>query len=265
MAAVACTAGIVTISAYGDGAESKSVVDAEIRTYENGQPRQALRSLETYLATNPDDPNALYVDGFINAEIGNPNPAIERLSHMVQLRPNAFYAWELLTQQYQDQGDKDHRDNAIANIRRIYRSTSGRDILSKIYFIREKMTIGGTDYSVLDPLNTGNVASYRYLFIPTKEMSRPQHVILLRFDESLNQVWRDEAQLAPLSRLLTLDRLDLGPDGVARRETFHLYMNEPTYDDVRALVVDILTGKATPLSVGEGETPNLLGIGVPRN
>jgi tetratricopeptide (TPR) repeat protein len=234
---------------------SLSSYDDAIRQYRSGRPGVALHTLELFLGENPDHAGALLSDAFIQNEMGKPELAIQRLEHLVKLYKDTFAAWEMLTQLYQDVGDLQSRDNAVANVRRIYRGANLADIRNKAYFVREKLAVGGRVYFVRDILYPGNGDIYRYVFVPISELSQPRHIITLRSELSLNQVWADEGKLNHLSRLYTLDRLDIEPETETRRETFQFYVSEPSYDEIREKVIQILSGQAKPMSSGEDKAP----------
>jgi tetratricopeptide (TPR) repeat protein len=238
-----------------DDPAASSAIDKAIQLYDNGEPGQALRALELVLGEHPDNLRALYSDGAIQAELGHADLARKRFEHLVELNPGAFHAWEHLVQLYQDAGALQERDNAISYIHRIYLSTRNPAIANLSYFVRENLVNKGRVYVVRDVLDPGNGTILRYVIVPIAELSHPRHIIVLRSDEDLNQLWREQGKLTGVARLYTLDRLNLENKDDPRRETYAFYMDEPSYDAIRPTVIAILDGTAKPLSAGSDKVP----------
>ena len=123
-------------------------IEQAVRLHASGQPGKALHLLEQFLVEHPDNTRALFLAGFIHNQFGETELAIARLERVVALEVNRFFAWELLAQLYQEKGEMGSRDGAVANVRRIYRTTTNPTIRRKTFFIRENLMFDRRVYVV---------------------------------------------------------------------------------------------------------------------
>ena len=175
-------------------------------------------------------------------------PVAEQL---VKLRPASFQAWEVMVQAYQAVDDKGARDSAIQSLYSAWRSAIDRSIRSRVSFIRDRII--GPKHTLLaqETLDPGGDDVLRYLFQPAESGAKPDHLILLRSDNATNERWRENGTVSYDTLVYHLDTVELLPGGRSRVVPYAFYVEPPTYDRVRDLVVAILAGTAQPLS---GET-----------
>ena len=149
------------------------------------------------------------------------------------------------------------RDEAIDRLKLAIKTAVDPDIRVKSDFIRERIRAGDQDVMVADYFTRGGSDFTRYQFLVGDPRTMPDRGLLLRTDANTTANWADTALMPPDSQLFHLDMIDPKPEGGDRVAIYAYFVGEPTYDVVRAKVMEILRGEAQPLS---GEPGSLQGI-----
>ena len=88
----------------------------------------------------------------------------------------------------------------------------------------------------------------RLLFQPVNSDGPAVHVILLRSDNDTNRQWRDNGTITEDKIVYHLDTIEQLPDGKTSERSYAFYLDVPGYDEIRAKVVQILSGTIQPLN-----------------
>jgi tetratricopeptide (TPR) repeat protein len=244
-------------AAWAQASRNLPELDQAIAKYNNGDVSGALAMAEKVLTHFPDDENALYRSALFNFQLNNLDAARGRLERLVKLSGSYFSAWELMVQVTQAQGDLARRDEAIDRLKLAIKTAVDPDIRVKSDFIRERIRAGDQDVMVADYFTRGGSDFTRYQFLVGDPRTMPDRGLLLRTDANTTANWADTALMPPDSQLFHLDMIDPKPEGGDRVAIYAYFVGEPTYDVVRAKVMEILRGEAQPLS---GEPGSLQGI-----
>jgi tetratricopeptide (TPR) repeat protein len=214
-----------------------------------GRRAEALQAFEAIIAAKPADPSAaLFYAGRIEIEDGNWQAAKPMLQRLVKLRPGSFPAWELMIQTYQAAGETDNRDHAIESLYDAWRSAPDAQTRSRIAFARDRIAGPKRTVVALEMLQPGGGDIVRFRFQPADYSGAAAHVILLRSDADTNTQWRDTGTITEDKIVYHLDTIEQLPDGKTSQRPYAFYLEPPGYDEVRAKVVQILSGAIQPLS-----------------
>jgi len=235
-------------------------VDHAVEMFNRGDQAGALGLVENVLAHSPEDQNALMRAAQFNFRMRNADVARGRLERLVKLTGNFYSAWELMVQVTQTQGDLVRRNEAIARLKIAINTAIDLDIRQRGDFIRDRIPSNRGDVLAIDYFTRGGSDFTRYQFYLGDPRTNPDKGLLLRTDESTTENWSQTALLPPEKQLFHLDMVDPAPAGGNSVAVYQFYVGEPSYDVVRAKVMEILRGDARPLS---GEPGSLQGI-VPR-
>jgi tetratricopeptide (TPR) repeat protein len=223
--------------------------DEAITLLNAGKRQDALRMLNGIIASHPADPTpALYTAAAIDLQDGNWQDAKPLIEQMTRLRPSSFEGWELAIQAEQAAGDQQQRDAAIKALYVAWRSTPDRDIQSKVAFVRDR--IFGPRHTLLagQMLDPGGDNIVRFVFQPADEPAEPTHSIVVASDNDTNERWRQDGTVPYGTLVYHLDTIERLANGSAAVRPYAFYVEEPSYDRVRAKVVEILAGTVQPLS-----------------
>jgi tetratricopeptide (TPR) repeat protein len=214
-----------------------------------GKRQDALAAAESVIATNPDDPTkALYLSALINLEDGNWQAALPRAEALLKLRPGTFLALEIAVQAYAAAGDTAKRDAAIGSLFRVWRASADPSVHARRVFARDRIIGPKRKLVVLQTLQTGGGDIVRYIFQDAGSAAQQDRAIMLRADSETTQRWRDDGTVPDDATVFHLDSAENPPGGDQTIRTYAFYIGEPDYDRVRAKVVEILAGKALPLT-----------------
>jgi tetratricopeptide (TPR) repeat protein len=218
----------------------------------------ALAASEGVLTHAPNSQVALYESARVNFALNNVDAARGRLERMVKLSGNNFSAWELMVQVTQVQGDLARRDQAIDRLKSAIETAIDPDVRSQADFIRDRILIGDNSLMAAEYFQRGGSDFTRYQFSFGDPRLNPDKGLLLRTDEATTQNWADTALLAQDKQLFHLDMVDLKPEGGDSVAIYEYYVGEPSYDKVRAKVLQILRGQAQPLSGSPGSLQGVM-------
>jgi tetratricopeptide (TPR) repeat protein len=215
----------------------------------DGKRQEALQAFDAIVAANPPDPTqALFLSSLINLEDGNWRAAKPRIQRLVKLRPAFFPGWEMMVQVNQAEGDRLELDASLRSMYAAWRSALDPQIRNRVSFTRDR--IFGPKHAVLaqETLEPGGDDILRFLFQPVEEQGAPRHRIVVRSDNETNERWRENGTVPYGTVVYHLDTVEVLAGGRTAVRPYEFYVEAPSYERVRAKVVDILAGTAAPLS-----------------
>jgi tetratricopeptide (TPR) repeat protein len=224
-------------------------MDQAITLLKTGKRAEALHAFEAIIAARPPDPSqALFVAGSIDMEDGHWQAAKPLLEQLVKLRPAFYPGWELMVQAYQAAGDTEDRDASIESLYTAWRSALDPAIRSRVSFARDR--IFGAKHTVLaqETLDPGGDDILRFVFQPADELGQQRHLIVVRSDNDTNERWREDGTVPYGTVVYHLDTVEQLPNGRSMVRPYEYYLEPPSYDRVRAKVVEILAGTTQPLT-----------------
>ncbi|PZR03868.1 MAG: hypothetical protein DI536_35310 [Archangium gephyra] len=170
--------------------------------------------------------------------------ALERFTHVAKADPDDWQVRAKLVQVNQALGDKKARDAAREEVLALKKA--GKTPPPMREFCREQFVVGRQRVMAYESFELKDPRAVRYTFkiLEPDDDENIERVISLGSYEATTQYMRESGQLKPDERAWHLD--GYRPDN--SHETFGIFMREPSYDEVRERVVQVLSGKVKPAS-----------------
>jgi tetratricopeptide (TPR) repeat protein len=207
---------------------------------------EALAQFRQALTLTPDDPAILFNAGLAAFSIKEYQAAAEYWQKLKAVDPEDGQTRTKLVQVYQALGDIPQRDAERKTLIEMRKQDSGSELAQRENYCREQFEVAGRRVLVLEYFELKGSRAVRYTFIVLKDTEDVEdyHISLGSYDQT-NRFWaeRNSKQAQKGERLFHLDKYyDRG------HETFGFYTPEPTYDEIRRVVIKVLEGKIKPIS-----------------
>jgi len=210
---------------------------------ETGKGAEGIVLLEKALALEPRDALAAYNAGLYYQLNGKPKRALELFETVVKADPSDWHALTKLVQLHQALGDLSARDRRRAEVFALYKA--GKTDAKRPDFCREQFELGGQRVLVFESFELKGERAVRYSFriaeVPSQKFL---WVISLGSYDFTTSYMRSAGELKPDERAWHLDGYT--PDN--SHKTYGIFTREPTYEETRAMVVDVLEGRLKPVS-----------------
>lgn len=205
---------------------------------EQGKGKEGVVLLEKSLELDPSDTQNTYNVALHYQLNGNPKRALELFERVAKTDPNDWHTLSKLVQLHQALGDLPARDRRRAEVFKLYKA--GKTDAKRPEFCREQFELEGQRVMVFESFELQGERAVRYSFrvvaLPAEKLSR---VISLGSYDFTTQYMRESGQLKPNERAWHLD--GYFPDN--SHDTYGIFTKEPTYEETRAMVVEVLEGK----------------------
>ena len=179
--------------------------------------------------------------GQIHQNRGNHEEALAAFEKAVEATPKDWRFRSKLVQLYQALGQIEQRDHELAVIRDMWAEAE----IDQPYFCREQFESGGKKVQVYEHFELEGDRPIRYAFVVLKpDGQAADFKITLGSYEMTTQIARQTGKIGKDERMFHLD--GYYPDGSHR--TFGMFRKEPSYEETRVRVVDVLKGKLKPRS-----------------
>ncbi|MGE3466172.1 MAG: tetratricopeptide repeat protein [Pyrinomonadaceae bacterium] len=211
----------------------------------NKEYSAALANYQTALKALPGDPAILYNAGFAAMLSKEFVIAAELLNSVKKLDPDDWQVRAKLIQVFQALGKIPERDREREELIALWKKGSNEELKEQIEFCRERFTAGGRDVMAFELFEFKGPRGMRYIFRVINESGNEDHRISLGSYDMTNAIWQETSKPKPKKgvRLFHLD--GYFPNGHA---TYGMFPGEPTYEETRKLVVDILEKNEKPIS-----------------
>ncbi len=171
--------------------------------------------------------------------------ALEYFTKVVELEPNDWRAAAKVIQENQALGKISERDNAIKYIYRLWSENKISELNQQGFFIREQASIKEGNLFVLEYFELKGERPRKYIFKiqdPTTgdnllEISLGSYDVTTQFSRKTGTIGADE-------RIYHLD--GYLPNG--SHYTYAFFDKQPGYDDIKQMVMNVLSGKHKPIS-----------------
>lgn len=210
---------------------------------------EALPILEDLSKTNPTAP-VFWNLGMSAADVGNNNEALQAWLSYREVNPNNWQVRAKLVQTYQALGDLKARDNERAELVALWQGGTNTELSAQPMFCREQFKHDGRKVMVLEYFNPSGPKLIVYSFVVVNESGQQDFKISLGSYENTNQVALELGQRPKDKRIYHLDlyRSNL-------HETHGMYLGQPSYDEIRQVVVEVLSGKNKAISSSIAPAP----------
>lgn len=221
---------------------------------EQGKPAEALASYKEGLKHLPDDTSLLYNASTAALLVEDFATAAAYLKKLVPAVPDDWQARAKLIQAHQALGDLKARDAERAALLELRKRGGGENpenpemsLSKQEMYCRERFNVAGQKGMAFEHFELKGPRGLRYAFIVLDPATGSEAFrISLGSYDTTNAVWAElnKEQAAKGGRLFHLD----GYYGGGAHATYGMFHPEPSYDEVRKMVFDILEKKRRPVS-----------------
>jgi tetratricopeptide (TPR) repeat protein len=194
----------------------------------------------------PKDPAILFNGGMAAFASKDHALAADLWKQLTAVDPLDWHARAKLVQVYQAMGKFPERDKERGELFQMWKSGKPAELSQQTQYCREQFEAGGQKIMVFEQFELKGERALRYVFsILNKAEDDEEFRISLGSYEFTNSVWRRTRNPPPKpdERLFHLDGYFKNSHA-----TFGMYFPEPSYDEVRAIVIQILEKKVAPIS-----------------
>jgi tetratricopeptide (TPR) repeat protein len=206
--------------------------------------KEALARYQEGLAKTPDSPGLLF-NGGLAAFMSKDFSTAEKLwKGLAELDPDDWQAQAKLVQAYQALGDLKARDEHRRKLLDLRKSGKSEDLNKLDYYCREQFEAAGKKLMVFEHFELKGERALRYVFSVLDESGEGEAFrISLGSYETTNRIAVELGSVKKGERQFHLD----GYYG-ASHATYGFFTPEPSYDEVRKIVIGILEKKNQPQS-----------------
>jgi tetratricopeptide (TPR) repeat protein len=244
-----CTPCLVFSDDQDNEADLNTLYQTGMEALENSDYHTAYKHFTRILVEYPEDEGALYHAGIAAERLDNNREAIDLFKKLIAVNEKDWQVIERLIFLHNDIGDITGRDHYRSMLVTLWSSKSIVELSERPIYLIDKFEMDDSVIYVFNSFELVGERPIRYKFniydskTPAPE-DGPAYVISLGSYNTTTEFSRQSGKIGPTDRLFHLDGYAV--DGSHR--TYGFYLNEPTYDKVRAHVVDILSGKVKELS-----------------
>ena len=226
--------------------EAEKAFDKANSLYEKGKPAEALTHYQKALAILPKEPAILFNAGVAAAATKDHALALDLFKQLKAADPSDWHGRSKLIQAYQALNKLPERDAERAELFEMWKKGDPPELKKEFEYCREQFEVAGQKVMAFEHFELTGERALRYVFsILNKAGDGEEYRISLGSYNLTNSIWRETTKPTPKEgeRLWHLD--GYFKNGHA---TYTMVTPEPSYDQVRAMVVKILEGKAKPAS-----------------
>jgi tetratricopeptide (TPR) repeat protein len=207
---------------------------------------EAFAAYREATAQDPQNADLLYNTGLMAYLSGQAKEAVAYWSRLKVLEPNAWRVSSKLIQAYEAAGQVHERDRERAALYKLRNETKDDELRKLKFYVRDQFSVGKTKLMVVEYFDLAGNEPIRFSFDILGAEGEPVKTrYTLGSYETTTAIARDLQEIKATERLF---HLDCYKDDGAVHESYGFFVNEPTYDRVKASVKDILLGKRKALS-----------------
>ncbi|MES2902250.1 MAG: hypothetical protein V4723_21155 [Pseudomonadota bacterium] len=183
-------------------------------------------------------PSVFWNLGITAAEVGNNKEALRAWLSYRETNPTNWQVRAKLVQTYQALGDLAARDKERADLMASWRAGTDAQLSAQPHYFREQFQQDGRKVMVLEYFNPSGPKLIVYSFVVLDKTGQPDFKISLGSYDLTNQVALELGERPKDKRMYHLDLYRSNS-----HETHGMYLGQPGYDQIRPVVVDVLSGK----------------------
>lgn len=224
-------------------AEAKVVSSLQSRNFDD-----ALAGAKAILAANPNSPKANKLVGVVLLDQQKPSDALPYFQKGLQLAPDDPTIHGLLLQAYAQSGDKAHRDEQRAILRGYHSDGKHPDFAQIPGFLIETIPVGDKIVQANEFYEPTGEFHFYYRFNIFDNSGHILSFIALESDDADQTMFAQQhaKEAAAGERRFSLDGYSKNPDGHVTQALYTFFNGQPSYDDVRALVVKLVQSGKSP-------------------
>ncbi|HEX5234071.1 MAG TPA: tetratricopeptide repeat protein [Silvibacterium sp.] len=223
-------------------AEAEVIASLQARNFD-----AALTGAKAILDVNPASPKADKLVGVVLLDQQKASDALPYFEKALQLAPDDPTIHGLLLQAYAQSGDKADRDQQRAILRGFHTDGKHPGFAQIPSYLIETIPLDGKVIQANEFYEPSGEFHFYYRFNIFDSAGNIQSFIALESDDADQASFAKQhpKQAAAGERRFSLDGYSKSPDGNVTQALYTFYDGQPTYDDVRALVLKLVqTGKA---------------------
>ncbi len=214
---------------------------------------EALTRYKEGLTSSPDDSSLLYNGGLAAFQCKQYLEAVNLWSHLKGVDSSDWQTRAKLIQAYQVLGKLSEREEERAALFDLRKQNPSGDLAKQVEYCRDQFEAGGERVMAFEHFELKGDRAVRYVFsIIDESKQEEKYRLSLGSYDTTNAIWHETTKPRPKDsdRLFHLDGYyDWG------HATYGMYFPEPSYDDVRTAVIEILEKKKNPLSTSTHAAP----------
>ncbi len=234
-------------------AQAKVIADLQAKNFND-----ALAGAKAILAANPDSPKANKLTGVVLLDQQKASDALPYFQKALQLSPDDPTINALLVQTYAQTGDKARRDEQRA-ILRGYHSDGKHPAFAQIpAYLIETIPVGDKIIQAIEFYEPAGQFHFYYRFSIFDSTGKIQSFIALESDDADQALYSQQhpKEAATGERRFSLDGYSQSADGHVTQALYTFYDSQPSYDDVRALVIKLVQEGKSPVPAAGPGAPN---------
>jgi tetratricopeptide (TPR) repeat protein len=215
------------------------------------EARKYAEAVEKYgevLKIDSKHANALYNGGLAAYLGGKPADAAALWERLRAIKPDDLPLLAKLVQAYQSAGDLKKRDACRDALLKARAALPEDEKAKRGNFCRDQFAVNGRRVMAIELYELKGERALRYKFIVLNDEGREDHSISLGSYEMTTQIAREAGEIGKDERMFHLDGYY---DQGRTHKTFGMFKKEPSYDEVRTMVVETLEGKKKAASGSE--------------
>jgi len=233
--------------------EAEAAFVAGNELMEQRKPAEALTRYREAIAILPNEPAILFNGGL--AAYGSKDYALaaDLWKRNKSVDPSDWHVRAKLIQAYQALDKLAERDAERTELFELWKAGKLAELKQQFQYCRDQFEIKGKKVMAFELFELKGERALRYVFSILNETENgEQFRISLGSYGMTNAIWRETRNPKPKEgeRLFHLDGYFKGGHA-----TYGMYFPEPSYDDVRRKVIEILEGKGNPISSSTVGTP----------
>ena len=202
---------------------------------------EALPLLKELAVKAPDRPGVFWDLGIAATAVGDKQLALDAWLHYRDLKPDDVQALPKVIQGYQALGMTKERDSQRDRFLALRASLPAGERDKMAFYARDQFDAAGMHFVVLEYFEPHGPFGDLYRFEAVDSAHQPAYYFTLESDEKTTTTARQLGEIGKDERVYSLDKFE-----GRTHATFKLMRALPSYDTVRALVVDAAEGRIHP-------------------
>jgi tetratricopeptide (TPR) repeat protein len=227
-------------------AQAKVVADLQARNFSD-----ALAGAKAILSANPNSPKANKLVGVVLLDQQKSSDALPYFQKALQLSPGDPTINALLLQVYAQTGDKTHRDEQRTILRGYHSDGKHPAFAQTPAYLIETIPVSDKTIQAIEFYEPAGQFHFYYRFNIFDSAGKIQSFIALESDDADQAMYAQQhpKEAAAGERRFSLDGYSQSADGHVSQALYTFFNGQPSYDDVRALVIKLVQeGKAPALA-----------------
>lgn len=223
---------------------------------EAGRKDEALQKAQAIVSMYPNNVHANAITGAVLLDMARPADAVACFRKVVEAQPDDPHAHALLLEAYAESGDREHRDQEIATLRRFHADGRHPAFAESKGFMIERIPIGNLSVAAIQYFAPEGRYHFAYRFDVYDTSDKMIEFIALAAEDEDQALF---AEAHPKEAKAGEHRYSLDRYTQNEQALLGFIDGTPSYDDLRARVVKAITAETdiAPDKTPPSQQPNL--------